>query len=854
MRRQTAISSPVYALKPHELYPVKIPKTLALLVCIAAIRLPAQNVTFSVLHQFSWHGSYNVNGPPAQGIDGALYGTTYTGGGTNAYGTIFKVDTNGNLTILYTFTPLQFFSTFDNGINSDGAYPLAGLTLSSNTLYGTASGGGTNGEGTVFSINTDGSDFTNLYSFTGGSDGGKPSAGLILAENTLYGTTEFGGLGSNGIVFALNSDGTEFRTLHSFSPGSNIFSTLSANPMYTNSDGAYPIGELVLSGNTLYGTTSGGGTNSTGTVFAVNTGGKGFVNLHTFGYPSPEFTNRFSPYFTNGDGAKPSAGLILAGDTLYGTTYKGGTNANGTVYSVNTDGTDFSTLFTFAPGGAVYGSQASLILSGNTLYGTQTAGGTNGWGLIFALNTQTVDFTPLYSFNGAGANPGGMILSGTALYGTTQGGLVYHINVNGSGYSVIYNFQNSDGVLPVAPLVLSGNTLYGTAAGSGANGNGTVFSVVTDGSDFTTLYDFGGGLDGGFPEGGLVVSGDTLYGTTTEGGSNNYGTLFSMSTDGADFSVLHNFTATNGGSPQGPLLLSGSTLYGTAQNGATVFATSTNGSGFTNLSRFMGSPGSSSPFDGLILAGGTLYGTAERAGDSANGTVFALNSAGITNLHTFTTLFDQTNTDGAFPEAGLILSGNTLYGTTSEGGTNGYGTVFAVNTNGSGFTTLYSFADGDDGADPAGGLVLSGNTLYGTTQVGGSFDYGTVFGLNTDGTGFNTLYSFTGGIDGSDPQAGLVLFGNVLYGTASQGGENGSGTVFSLTLAQGPPLDISLSGANVILTWPANASGYNLESTTNLTPPTVWSAVSPRPTVVDGQYIVTNAIAGTQQFFRLNSN
>ena len=112
-------------------------------------------------------------------------------------------------------------------------------------------------------------------------------------------------------------------------------------------------------------------------------------------------------------------------------------------------------------------------------------------------------------------------------------------------------------------------------------------------------------------------------------------------------------------------------------------------------------------------------------------------------------LIGSTNSDGALPYAGLILSGNTLYGT-AIGGTNGNGTVFAINTNGMGFTTLHTFTASDpntitnsDGADPFAGLILSGNTLYGTADVGGTNGTGTVFAVNTNGTGFTTLYNFT---------------------------------------------------------------------------------------------------------------
>jgi len=215
------------------------------------------------------------------------------------------------------------------------------------------------------------------------------------------------------------------------------------------------------------------------------------------------------------------------------------------------------------------------------------------------------------------------------------------------------------------------------------------------------------------------------------------------------------------------------------------------------------------------------------------------------------------NSDGANPNAGLILAGNTLYGTVAAGGSFGHGTVFAVNTNGAGFTILHSFTGGSDGANPWAGLILSGNTLFGTAYNGGSSGHGTVFKVNTDGSGFTTLHSFTYS-DGAGPIGGLTLTNNTLYGTADLGGSSGVGTVFSLSLPV-PPLLLTIipSGTNVILTWPTNVagfdfSGYTLQSTGDLGPPAVWSTNSPAPVVAAGQNTVTNPITGPQQFYRLS--
>jgi uncharacterized repeat protein (TIGR03803 family) len=158
-------------------------------------------------------------------------------------------------------------------------------------------------------------------------------------------------------------------------------------------------------------------------------------------------------------------------------------------------------------------------------------------------------------------------------------------------------------------------------------------------------------------------------------------------------------------------------------------------------------------------------------------------------------------------------------------------------------------------------LILSGNTLYGTTQNGGTNGSGTVFAVNTDGRDFTTLYSFTAtsgpssaNSDGAIPEAGLILSGDALYGTATSGGVWGGGTVFSLSFGSVsvPQLTIVPSGPYVILTWPTNTIGFTLQSTTSLGSSAVWSTNSLAPVVVNGQNVVTNSITGKQQFFRLS--
>ena len=371
------------------------------------------------------------------------------------------------------------------------------LNLSGNILYGTTERGGGLDNGTVFAVNADGTGFTNLHSFFGSADGDSIDAGVGLSGNMLYGTAVYGGIFENGTVFAVNTYGVGFTTLHSFS-------AYPASAPYTNSDGTSPTGGLVLSGNMLYGTAVYGGGFENGTVFAVNTNGSGFTNLHSF------TTTSGSPA-TNSDGASPYESLILSGSTLYGMTPAGGNSGNGVVFRLNTDGSGFTNLHSFtATSGSTFRTNSDgaqprgLILLSNTLYGTASGGGSSGQGTVFKANTDGSGFTNLHSF--------------TAL-------------------SNIINGTNSDGAQPVGGLILSGGTLYGTAFVGGSFQNGTVFAVSPDGTGFITLHSFATGSslpnptnsEGMQPLAGLIVLGNTLYGTTSLGGSAGYGTVFSLS-------------------------------------------------------------------------------------------------------------------------------------------------------------------------------------------------------------------------------------------------------------------------------------------------------------------------------------
>ncbi|MGA2223924.1 MAG: choice-of-anchor tandem repeat GloVer-containing protein [Syntrophobacteraceae bacterium] len=241
--------------------------------------------------------------------------------------------------------------------------------------------------------------------------------------------------------------------------------------------------------------------------------------------------------------------------------------------------------------------------------------------------------------------------------------------------------------------------------------------------------------------------------------------------------TLHSFRFSDGASPRGSLTLSGSTLYGmTLQGGAassgTIFKINTDGTGYQILHSFGNGTDGGGPYGSLTLSGTTLYGM-------SIDTIFKINTdgTGYQILHSFGSIAN----DGASPRGSLTLSGSTLYGMTLQGGTGdpndgGDGTIFKINTDGTGYQVIHNFSGGI--AFVYGSLTLSGTTLYGMS-------FGTIFQINTDGTGYQIIHNF-GSIanDGAEPYGSLTLSGTTLYGMTSEGGccgsNIGNGTIFKI--------------------------------------------------------------------------
>ncbi|GEM_PF-190851 len=898
-----------------------------------------------------------------QAVDGNFYGTTQFGG-TNSSGNVFRLMPNGTLANVYSFTG-----------GNDGSDPGAPLIQGTDgNFYGTTSGGGAFSSGNVFRITPNGV-LANLYSFIGGSDGDAPTGLMQAADGNFYGLTVSGGAHGFGAVFRL-SPGGAFTTLYSFSGGS---------------DGYMPVGTLVQGtdgnfyGVTKYNTLSGFALY--GTIFKITQNGA--------------LTTLYLLNFT--DGSYPTAGLIQGSDgNFYGTTYSGGSSGNGTVFRVAPDGA-FATLVSFDGFDDGAHPQSALAQGKDGgLYGTTTSGGPGNSGTIFKLSiTSAPQITtqpasqiafagarvmlsvavfgspPLfYQWQKGGANlanagnisgsdartltlsnvssadaaaysvvvsntlgsvmsasatltitssqpvlivqpssqsalPGATVMFGVSAAGNqplfyrwqrNAGNMSDGGNVSGSAtssltlsnisaadagtYSVVVSNTlasvTSTGAVLAIPAVTApgialtslysftggndggnpnglsqGNDgrLYGTAQAGGSNNWGTMFQLSDSGAP-ATLYSFTGGNDGAIPYARLAQGTDgNFYGTTFQGGASGNGTIF-QATPGGLVNPLYSFAGGNDGGSLFAELAQGAngafygTTYGFGRYGfGVVFKITTDGA-FTSLYPFTGGNDGAQPYAGLLRdVDGSFYGTTSEGGANGAGTVFKLTAAGVfTSLHAFTG-----GSEGSSPAA-LLAQGTdrNFYGTTQNGGSHGNGTVFRITKAGA-LTNLYSFAGLADGSHPVAGLVLGGDgNFYGTTSGGGPYGDGTVFRITPTGT-LNTLAWFDGP-NGANPQTALVpgLDGNY-YGATQNGGTSGAGTIFRVSIPL-PPAFLSATqvSGNIRLTWSAVAGRlYQLQSTANLAQPN-WQNSGSAISATNGMLTAFDSIPpGSQRFYRV---
>lgn len=797
----------------------------------------------SVLYDFS--GGLDGGLPAASLIFdsvGNLYGTTEAGGlsgdcyfaGVQTCGVVFELSLSKGVwqeTVLYSFT----------GYPNDGSNPTDSLTLdSAGDLYGTTQRGGAYDEGTVFEITSGGNGSWSeviLHEFSGEADGGFPYAGVLFgADGNLYGTTFEGGDLNCSDENNNRGCGVVYRLTNS---GNNNWNESVIHP-FTFNDGAYPESNLILdpAGN-LYGTTL------SGPGFACNQGCGTIFRLtpNQNGSWAQSIIYNFEGVL---DGANPVSGLTLdSSGNLYGTTPEGGGcyERCGTIFKLSSSaGGKWSETVLYRFGltkiadSVGNAPKASLLIdSQGNLFGTAAGGGSfagacssyanpGGCGTVFKL-TQGDDHQSTLSL--VYAFPAG------AMGLAPAGGLVFDSSGN------LYGATSAGGL---------GNCY----SGDGANGCGTIFELqpqASGGWRTTVIHTFNGLSEGADPTGSLVTDSlGNLYGTLSDGGSVGCigyespcgGAVFELSpgSNGWTAMVLHTFHArgndlqSDGALPMSGLIMdTAGNLYGTTFLGGyegqncredmylgcgTVYKLSPQGNGAWKeelLYSFKGGSDGDAPYGALTFDGtGALYGTTSLGGVNGDGTVFKL-TPGSNGSWTESILYSfqgEKTGDGSFPYAGVIFDeeGN-LYGTTLAGGYysdncayTGCGIVFELLPSGGSWKEDVVLAfHGNDGSNPKGPLSLdSEGNLYGSApynEANYSFAAGVVFELSPGSHhGMQrVLHHFGHGFDGSSPNGGLIFdsVGNI-YGTTSEGGLDGSGTVFELTSGSGDEAVDSFTG------------------------------------------------------------
>jgi uncharacterized repeat protein (TIGR03803 family) len=719
--------------------------------------------------------------------------------------------------------PEQILRSFGN-VSQSGGHPVSVLAGPGGVLYGITAEGGLYGQGTVFRVNADGSDYAVLRAFgEDTNDAATPTALLEGRDGVLYGVTSAGGTNSSGVLFKVATDGSGYTTIYEFG---SFFG-----------DAATPVALIQGVDGDLYGTAEDGGTNGLGAAFSIGTDGSAYNILYNFG----------NNLFNFGDGTNPTELTQGSDGALYGVA-QSGTNSAGVVFRLSTNGSTYAVIYSFGESTNDASDPIAVAQSANgVLFGVAQDGGTNGLGAIFTLHTNGSGYSLVYSFTGTsgdGATPGAGLIRGQdgSWYGTTLGGgsdqhdgTVFRLNANGSGYevirrftvitSVLYDTFSTDGQQPgqlaqATDGLLYGVTAYGGTTGQGAysgTGAGTLFALATNASYYAVVYDFStNGADADFPVAGLVTGGDgALYGTSKFGGPAGQGSVFKINLDGSGYQFLYGFGTIpiDGLNPESGLSVGADgALYGTTSVGGyeggsgsgIVFKINPDGTGYTELHSFgfLLSGGLNGQLDGQVptappISGkdGNLYGTTSNGGNPTDwggfGVVYKLgtNGLGYSVLHFFST----NNLEGRSPQGGVIQGADgALYGTTpggpaSTGVGTAYGNVFRILTDGTGFQVLHTFTNGGAGGmSPYAGLIFGPDgLLYGTTRYGGSNNFGTIFKLGASGSNYQVIYNF-GSVtnDGQNPTAALIQGRDgYLYGTTSAGGLYGLNRGFGYGVA-----------------------------------------------------------------------
>ena len=347
--------------------------------------------------------------------------------------------------------------------------------------------------------------------------------------------------------------------------------------------------------------------------------------------------------------------------------------------------------------------------------------------------------------------------------------------------------------------------LYGMTRWGGDANAGVLFSVTTEGNDYTHLHEFGAFAgDGIEPHNSLKISGTTLYGMALSGGSYGQGTVFEIDIDGTGYNTIHHFNGTDGSSPHGDVIPVGDYLYGLTRWGGThnigvIFRLNRVTHIYDILHSFAGYPGDGNRGHfGILHVDGVLYGQTWVGGTTNHGTIWRIdiNGSNYEMLHSFD------GTDGTHAHGSLIMVEGLLYGLSPQGGTYGVGTAYRIHPDGTGFEVIHQFGAiaGDNGWAIAEFLYLAPRLV--------ACGSGMLFSMNTDGSDFRIDYGFDGTVGGPASNTIVTDDNGIYYGMTGSGGSGGYGVVYKYNPVPTELEITALSSAEVELSW--NTSDFNL--------------------------------------------
>jgi uncharacterized repeat protein (TIGR03803 family) len=752
--------------------------------------LPGASVVFAVTAAgnaplfYQWREN-SANLSDGGNISGSTTATlTISNVSSTAAGTYSVIVSNASNRVISMNAVLTLAAVTPSGVTISNLYSFTGTTDGGNpnglmqetngNFYGTTQTGGTNSSGSIFQMTPDGV-VTTLYLFNDSGTGGySPQAGLVQgADGNLYGVTENGGANGLGTIFKTTTNGS-LTTAYSFDGG----------------DGAYPVQPMILaSDGNFYGTTSGGGVDGEGEVFRLA--------------PSGALTQAASFNYTNG--SSPNAVLQGADGNLYGTTFLGGTYGDGVIFNVTTNGALTSLFsFSFFNGGFLPSAGLAQDVGGN-FYGTTFEGGAFGYGTVFAMSPSAA-VTMLYSFTGG-----------------------------------------NDGGHPAANLIQGGDgNFYGTTVNGGAYGEGTVFRWAPGGAP-VTLVSFDG-YDGANSQAPLVQGTDgNFYGTTQNGGAEGNGVIFRVNINypslqitgqpagqSAFFGATAQFGVDVTGNPpleyqwrkNGANLSDGGNIYGSMSRVLTISNVAPSDAALysVTVSNATGSAATSDDAFLAVLLSPPQFATPLASQTGSVGGIAVFNAAVVGDLPLYYQWqSNQVNLSNGPNVSGVTTSSLTLSGLTQKSDatysvivSNAAGaasaeatlSVYPVSVSGTVVASLYWFTGGADGGTPNGLILGSNSVLYGTTQTGGAYNDGTAFSITTNGL-FQTLVQFNG-TNGSNPEAALVQGANGnFYGTTEDGGTNAGGAAFEMTTNGALTTLVSFGNASGTAPYIALAQGTN---------------------------------------------